>query len=277
MYSGQMALRLMAVVQNGPFIVLTASTDSNLDLDPLNFSDSETQPLCAEAEEPFIDIPTELRLNTPDSLLKVFMAEHLAVGISDQSHWTLQCPDCDKWCQTSVSSDIPLFAPGQFKAFSNHQGSKKCLHAAAVKRQTVSSNMPDGNEALASQPIPSDHQLSYSTSPYPVTTICTGIPVLWLEDLRPFVMLFPWERYHDGPNALPSLVDSMRALPADPQSHTNYKFLGLGHMQNIARGYADQMKQLKLQASNESCKYMRYGLHIQGLSSANLAAAGSHI
>ncbi|KAG2354252.1 hypothetical protein BDR07DRAFT_1382383 [Suillus spraguei] len=96
------------------------STNLDLDLNPLNFSDSETQPSCTEVKEASIDIPTVLRLNIPDSLLK-------------------------------------------FKAFSNHRGSKKCLCAAAVKRQTVSSNMPDGNEASGSQAILSDH---HELSPY---------------------------------------------------------------------------------------------------------------
>jgi hypothetical protein len=33
----------------------------------------------------------------------------------------------------------------------------------------------------------------------------------------------------------------------NPKSHTNYHYLGLAHMQDLAKGYADQTSQLKLQ------------------------------
>ncbi|KAG1893164.1 uncharacterized protein F5891DRAFT_1131378 [Suillus fuscotomentosus] len=46
-------------------------------------------------------------------------------------------------------------------------------------------------------------------------------------------------------------------IARDTKHHTNYKFLGLGHMQDIAKTYADQIKQLKLQELNHSHKYMR--------------------
>ncbi|KAG2096550.1 uncharacterized protein F5147DRAFT_583983 [Suillus discolor] len=114
---------------------------------------------------------------------------------------------------------------------------------------------------------------------------CTGVPVLWPEDLRPFLMLFPWEHYHSGPDSLPFTVDisncatprarsklclgcsAMQDIPCeecadipthiaciaevtrDPKSHTNYKFLGLAHMQDIARIYANKLNELKLQVS----------------------------
>ncbi|KAG1798230.1 uncharacterized protein HD556DRAFT_1440566 [Suillus plorans] len=103
--------------------------------------------------------------------------------------------------------------------------------------------------------------------------------------------MFPWESYHDGPNALPFTVDithpsEPRArskhcdpnmfdgspcsecaivhkhiswlveIARDPKAHTNYKYLGLAHMQDIAKMYAAQVKELKLQACNDSRKYM---------------------
>jgi hypothetical protein len=37
------------------------------------------------------------------------------------------------------------------------------------------------------------------------------------------------------------------SLQRTPKVHTNYKFLGLAHVQDIARNYAEQIKQLKLQ------------------------------
>ncbi|KAG2139089.1 uncharacterized protein EDB93DRAFT_1298960, partial [Suillus bovinus] len=80
---------------------------------------------------------------------------------------------------------------------------------------------------------------------------CPGIAVVWPDDLRPFLMLFPWSWYHNGPDALPFTIDTR-----DPKHHTNYKFLSLGHMQDIVKTYADQIKQLKLQQLNHSCNYM---------------------
>jgi hypothetical protein len=100
-------------------------------------------------------------------------------------------------------------------------------------------------------------------------------------------MLFPWERYHDGPDALPFLVDTWNpsalhlrskgclshGTPCDkcakiplhverladiahtPKAHINYKFLGLAHMQDIARTYAEQIKQLRLQVSHSLLQF----------------------
>ncbi|KAG2044115.1 hypothetical protein BDR03DRAFT_977769 [Suillus americanus] len=50
----------------------------------------------------------------------------------------------------------------------------------------------------------------------------------------------------------------LRAPPAvnDLKAHTNYKYLGLVHMQDIAKIYAAQVKELKLQACNNSQKHM---------------------
>ncbi|KIK44260.1 hypothetical protein CY34DRAFT_23175 [Suillus luteus UH-Slu-Lm8-n1] len=103
--------------------------------------------------------------------------------------------------------------------------------------------------------------------------------------------MFPWESYHDGPNALPFTVDitnpseprarskhchsdtfegspccecaivhkhisRLVEIARDPKAHTNYKYLGLAHMQDIAKMYAAQVKELKLQACNDSRKHM---------------------
>lgn len=114
---------------------------------------------------------------------------------------------------------------------------------------------------------------------------CAGLTVVWPDDLRPFAMLLPWERYHEGPNSLPFLIDIthpskprvrskrcrlstlLEGVPCDecadisqhvsqlveavcdPKLHTNYCFLGLAHMQDLTKGYADQTRQLKLQVS----------------------------
>ncbi|KAG1887646.1 hypothetical protein F4604DRAFT_1916454 [Suillus subluteus] len=50
-------------------------------------------------------------------------------------------------------------------------------------------------------------------------------------------------------------VECLADIAHTPRAHTNYKFLGLAHMQDIARAYAEQIKQLKLQL-NDSRKYM---------------------
>ncbi|KAG1841198.1 hypothetical protein C8R48DRAFT_620387 [Suillus tomentosus] len=114
------------------------------------------------------------------------------------------------------------------------------------------------------------------------TRTCAGVPIFWPEDLRPFTILFPWECYHNGPDSLPFTIDisnfsmprarsklclesATSDLPCDkctdipvhivhlaelvrvPKPCTNYKFLGLAHMQDTARSYAEQMNALKLQ------------------------------
>ncbi|KAG1760014.1 hypothetical protein EDD22DRAFT_955328 [Suillus occidentalis] len=106
-------------------------------------------------------------------------------------------------------------------------------------------------------------------------------------------MLFPWECYHNGPDSLPFTLDisnptmpqaqsklclgslAMQDLPCDecadvpahiarlaevardPKSRTNYRYLGLAHMQDIARSYAKQANTLKLQGLNDSHKHIK--------------------
>jgi hypothetical protein len=67
-----------------------------------------------------IDIVKELKLNTPESLYQLFEAQELEAAVSPQQRWSLRCPGCKEWCQTSISSSIPLWAAGQFKSLSNH-------------------------------------------------------------------------------------------------------------------------------------------------------------
>jgi hypothetical protein len=113
---------------------------------------------------------------------------------------------------------------------------------------------------------------------------CAGIAIDWPDDLHPFLMMFPWESYHDGPNALPFTIDITHPtepharskhcllstmfedscnkctivhkhiswlvkIAHDPKAHTNYKYLGLAHIQDITKMYAAQVKHLKLQVS----------------------------
>ncbi|KAG2740917.1 hypothetical protein P692DRAFT_20880950 [Suillus brevipes Sb2] len=59
--------------------------------------------------------------------------------------------------------------------------------------------------------ITSDHT---STVPSPPCD-CAGLVVVWPQDLRPFAMVFPWERYHEGPDSVPFLVDL--TTPSKPQ------------------------------------------------------------
>ncbi|KAG1738939.1 hypothetical protein EDD22DRAFT_787131 [Suillus occidentalis] len=46
-------------------------------------------------------------------------------------------------------------------------------------------------------------------------------------------------------------------ITQDPKQHTNYKYLSLAHLQDIMKTYAKQIKVLKLQELNHSCKYLR--------------------
>jgi hypothetical protein len=50
----------------------------------------------------------------------------------------------------------------------------------------------------------------------------------------------------------------------DPKSHTNYKFLGLAHMQDIACTYTNQLNDLKLQVSRVQFSHVLTN-SIQGL------------
>ncbi|KAG1877634.1 hypothetical protein DFJ58DRAFT_720422 [Suillus subalutaceus] len=105
-------------------------------------------------------------------------------------------------------------------------------------------------------------------------------------------MFLPWERYYDGLDGLPfvinltlpstpyirskccfmstlvegspcgecaelsAYVDHLSQTARDPKPHTNYKYLGLANMQDIAQSYADQARQLKLQGLNASREYI---------------------
>ncbi|KAG2753036.1 hypothetical protein P692DRAFT_20723497, partial [Suillus brevipes Sb2] len=198
----------------------------------------------------------------------------------------LLCPDCGEWCKTGVHSQIGLWADGHFRSLSNHRMSRKCEATAKKKRQA--GTMPSAAPLPRSSISESDRYAScqFISVPFHDTfqhQTCAGISVVWPEDLRPFAMLFPWERYHAGPDSLPFTVDisncttprarskrclarsAVQGLPCeecadvpmhiariaevarDPKSHTNYKFLGLAHMQDIARTYANQLNDLKLQ------------------------------
>ncbi|KAG2352294.1 hypothetical protein BDR07DRAFT_1314420 [Suillus spraguei] len=56
--------------------------------------------------------------------------------------------------------------------------------------------------------------------------------------------------------ALSAHVNHLSQTARDPKPHTNYKYLGLANMQDIAQSYADQAWQLRLQGLNASCKYI---------------------
>jgi hypothetical protein len=84
-----------------------------------------------------IDIKEQLFINTPDSLYNVYMAKVLPVTISDQQRWRLLCPDCKQWVQTSMSSQLPLWHPGQFSSLSSHRGGKKCIKASITYNKPV--------------------------------------------------------------------------------------------------------------------------------------------
>ncbi|KAG1721992.1 hypothetical protein EDD22DRAFT_983034 [Suillus occidentalis] len=53
-----------------------------------------------------------------------------------------------------------------------------------------------------------------------------------------------------------SNVNHLADAARNPKSHTNYRYLGLAHMQDLAKGYADQTRQLRLQGLNDSQKFM---------------------
>ncbi|KAG2740437.1 hypothetical protein P692DRAFT_20753352 [Suillus brevipes Sb2] len=242
--------------------------------------DSRITIACSE-----VDVPALLKLNTPDSLFRLFQSQHLEVSISLQQRWRLRCPDCNEWSQTSIPSTVPLWSEGQFKSLSNHRGSKKCAQSVMKKKK----QLPAGNVYVSYHLLIDRYHyvtdIRYPSIMSPLDErACAGIPINWPDDVRPFLVMFPWESYHDGPNALPFTVDithpseprarskhcdpntfdgspcgecaivhkhisRLVEIARDPKAHTNYKYLGLAHMQDIAKMYAAQVKELKLQVS----------------------------
>ncbi|KIK36883.1 hypothetical protein CY34DRAFT_93661, partial [Suillus luteus UH-Slu-Lm8-n1] len=195
--------------------------------------------------------------------------------------WTLHCPDCKDWCQTSIPSGLMLWHEGQFSSLASHRGSKRCVQAA-TRQRNKQSRTNDVRLLSRSHSLITAFSPSHCRSPPPPSDNCPGIEVVWPDDLRPFLMLFPWGRYHSGPDALPYTIDitqpsaprarskycthtrfqgsacdectdvhrhilHLSEIARDPKQHTNYKYLGLGHLQDIAKTYAEQIKVLKLQ------------------------------
>ncbi|KAG1798226.1 uncharacterized protein HD556DRAFT_1306254 [Suillus plorans] len=117
------------------------SPDSGFSVsDPSEACGSRTTIVCSE-----VDVPELLKLNTPNSLFRLFKAQHLEVSISLQQRWRLRCPDCNKWSQMSIPSTVPLWSEGQFKSLSNHRGSKKYSQAVMKKQKQLSAgNVFDG-------------------------------------------------------------------------------------------------------------------------------------
>ncbi|KAG1784491.1 uncharacterized protein HD556DRAFT_1451724 [Suillus plorans] len=252
-------------------------------------SDPESESLDPETE---YDDEELLILNSPDALYQLFLKDKLQVRISASKRWELLCPDCAEWCQTGIHSGINLWISGQFVSLSNHRGSRKCDQTAKKK---LSAHQKDNK--VFDVPSTCSGVTSNDTSALlapPPGLNCADLTVVWPDDLRPFTMLLPWERYHEGPDSLPFLVDIthpskprvrsrrcrlstlLEGVPCDecadisqhvsqlaeaardPKPHTNYRFLGLAHMQDLAKGYADQTRQLKLffNGLNESRQHM---------------------
>lgn len=82
-----------------------------------------------------INIKAQFKLNTPKSLYELFKINRLQVSDQFGDRWKILCPECGDWCQTSVHTGLPLWAPGQFKSLTNHRGSKKCAATASKKQK----------------------------------------------------------------------------------------------------------------------------------------------
>ncbi|KAG2114958.1 hypothetical protein BD769DRAFT_1391341 [Suillus cothurnatus] len=100
------------------------------------WSDSDSQ-CSSSVPDSEINIEEQLLINTLDSLYNV-----LLVTISTQQHLQLLCPDCQEWVQTSVSSQLPLWYPGQFSSLSSHRGSCKCMKSLNEKTIQTVPNAP---------------------------------------------------------------------------------------------------------------------------------------
>lgn len=120
------------------------NTSDTEDRDPLNW-----QPPVLESDFTNVDEALELKLNTADSLYRLFKADKLKVQVGPQQRWVMLCPECDEWCQTSTHSSIPLWIEGQFISLRNHRGSKKCAQTVTNKRKQ---RVPEQN--MSDEPIP---------------------------------------------------------------------------------------------------------------------------
>ncbi|KAG1841792.1 hypothetical protein DFJ58DRAFT_732295 [Suillus subalutaceus] len=116
----------------------SVNTSDNEDRDPLNW-----QPPIIETDFTNIDEALELKLNTADSLYRLFKAGKLKVQVGPQQRWAILCPDCDEWCQTSTHSSIALWIEGQFIPLRNHRGSKKCAQTVTNKQKQHVRNVSD--------------------------------------------------------------------------------------------------------------------------------------
>ncbi|KAG1772528.1 hypothetical protein EV702DRAFT_1048648 [Suillus placidus] len=225
-----------------------------------------------------INIAAQLALNTTKGLYQAFRAGGLLTCVGARQRWSIRCPDCEEWCETSLLSRIPLWDTGHFNALSAHRGSKKCLRTIAQRHKEVRNV--------------SDEPITRSPSFTSDQSTCPGLLVVWPQDLPPFIMILPWEHYHNGLDGLPFVVnlaqsttpfirskccfmstliegspcsecaalsahvDHLSQTARNPKPHTNYKYLGLANMQDIAQSYADQARQLKLQGLNASREYI---------------------
>ncbi|KAG0691560.1 hypothetical protein DFH29DRAFT_884169, partial [Suillus ampliporus] len=76
----------------------------------------------------------------------------------------------------------------------------------------------------------------------------------YLDNLHPSAIIggsglktFAHSSWYSLGNVTMKHVNHLVDTAQNPKSHTNYRFLGLAHMQDLAKGYADQTRQLKLQ------------------------------
>jgi hypothetical protein len=99
--------------------------------------ESEPPHIPSIALPPDFDIEEALKLNTAEALYDVFRAKGLEVDGSGP-RWTLRCPDCKDWCQTSIPSGLMLWHEGQFSSLASHRGSKRCVQAATRQRNEQS-------------------------------------------------------------------------------------------------------------------------------------------
>ncbi|KAG1816655.1 hypothetical protein DFJ58DRAFT_850429 [Suillus subalutaceus] len=168
----------------------SVNTSDNEDRDPLNW-----QPPIIETDFTNIDEALELKLNTADSLYRLFKAGKLKVQIVMNGAKRVLTPPLHSG---SKAKFIPL---------RNHRGSKKCAQTVTNKQKQHVRNVSD--EPTPRSLVAFSHQNSQPPpGPSLDYNLCAGVPIIWPEDMRPLVMLFPWERYHDGQDGLPFTIDT---------------------------------------------------------------------
>lgn len=121
-------------------------------------------------------------------------------------------PDCKQWVQTSMSSQLPPWHPGWFSSLSSHWGSRKCIKASIAYHKPMLDRTASYSlvqlyvSFIWLLIIMYIYIICLQTSLCSLTYTCMKQHLYWsshclARGLDSFIMLCPWEHYHNGPDA----------------------------------------------------------------------------